>query len=129
MVDAQSLEASLYSVEQMPTRGTCVVRPLAHRAEGLGRNQVAFTRHAEVPKGFAEETLRSTEGVHVRRVEQIHSGLESFRHQCAGILLSLARKRRLTLHLAKCHGSEAQLGHEQAGSSKSVIFHMNSPVL
>jgi hypothetical protein len=88
MIDAQPLEASLYGVEQMPTRGARAIRPHANRAEGLGRNQVAFTGHAQVPKGFAEETLRITEGVHVRRVEQIHSCLQSFRHQCAGILLS-----------------------------------------
>ena len=43
------------------------------------------TGHTQVPKGFAEETLRITEGVHVRGVVQIHPCLESFRHQCVAL--------------------------------------------
>ena len=76
VVHLQALQGFVDRVQDMLARETLVVDVIAHLPVDLGGDDHVLTLHAEMPEKIAGDLLAFSQGIDVRRVEEVDARLE-----------------------------------------------------
>ena len=120
VVDAEPAQARLARRDQVEAGETRVVRPVAHRHAGLGRQH-----HALPPalQRLAEDLLGQAARVDVGGVDQVDPGVDAPIDLPPGLLDAGGADRGEPVAAAERHRAQPEHRHPEAGRSQLPILH------
>jgi hypothetical protein len=124
MVELQALQAGLAGLDQMRPAAAAGIGALAHAAVRLGRQHEFVPGHAGILQGLAGDLLGQAVGIDVGGVEEVDPGIERPGDKAVGVgLAEIADLAPDVAAAAERHGSETELGDEQAGRAEFLHVH------
>src|SRR5688572_6796655 len=119
----EPLQAVVDLAEDRLARQPLAVRSFTHLAMQLGGDD-DFVAIGEVPQSAAEDLLAPSDGVHIRRIEEIDAKLERFLDDRAAVLLVEHPFMDPTFRVPEPHAPEADPRHVHPGAAQLRVLHV-----
>ena len=113
MIELKALETRFHSVEDVAARGPAHVWPGPHLAEDFGGHHHALTRHLQILQRLPRDLLGQAARIHVRRVDEIDTGIERLADQPLGVgLLQISDLSPHPFATAEGHRAQTEFRNE-----------------